>query len=47
MQRADSLEKKPDAGKDSGDDRGSQKMRWVDGLTDSMNMSLSKLQEIV
>ena len=47
MRRADSLEKKPDAGKDRGDDRGSQKMRWVDGLTDSMNMSLSKLQEIV
>ena len=38
----------PDAGKDWGQDRkGWQRMRWFDGITDSMNMSLSKLQKIV
>ena len=48
MQRADSLEKDPDAGKIEGKSRsGWQKMRWLDSITDSMGMNLSKLQEIV
>ena len=48
MQRADSFEKTLMPGKiEGGRRRGQQRMRWLDGITDLMNMGLDGLQEVV
>ena len=47
MQRTNSLEKTLMLGKTEGRRRGQQRMRWLDGITDSVDMNLSQFQEIL